>query len=170
MRNLFRKDKTLSYNNIKSMPYTDFINSENVNLAKSLINSAENLFYNIETNSPALHVKLEDEKFIILTDLPLNVFSLIKGLLISKDFIIRRKGAFLEIFSKNNHNSSYLFLEDKNILLNDFFDDTKNISCVVSDRINLPIYVGNNSVIERLIETSDYRYKTLNLGEVLYNE
>lgn len=165
MKKLLRKDKTISYSYMKRVTYQDFIASSEIDIVQSLINSASNLFYDIETSAPALNIKLKNDNFIILTHLPDNVFNLIKDLIIQKDYNIRKKEVLVQVTSRSNHNSSFIFLENKNIILTKIFGNISNIKCLISDRINLPIFFGHNSSIQRLIEESDFSYKILSITE-----
>lgn len=154
----------------RSLDYNVFIDSKESNNVKSLINSSSNLFLNIETLSPSLYLSLENDENIILNNIPQNVYIFVKNLLISKDYNLKKKETLVEVKSSSNHNSSFIFLNNKEELLQKFFEPTDTIKCLVSDRINLPIYFGHVSAIQRLVENNDYKYEIFSLEEVLLYE
>jgi hypothetical protein len=167
---LFRKDKLVTYSMFRNADYEEFINSSEADEVKSLINSPANLFLNLKTGSPALCLSLENDDKIILNNIPQNLSIFVKDLLISKDYNVKKKETLIEVKSSINHNSSFLFLKNKEDMLQKFFEPTDTIKCLISDRINLPIYFGHFSNIERLAENNDYEYKIFTLEEVLSYE
>lgn len=155
---------------LRKIKYNDFINSSEAESVKSLINSPSNLFWDVTDNHPALLVSLEDNTNVILTDIPEPVFLFIKNLLIKEDYNLKQRNTLIEIKSNSNLSSSFIYTHDKENKLQKFFNPTDNIKCLISDRINLPIFLGHYSSIERLAEESDYKYSILSLGEVLAYE
>lgn len=164
MRKLFKKDTTLSYSHAGREDYEFFIESRSSDVDK-LINSTSNLFYDLEKGEPALYVSNAVGDRIVLHDIPYEMVAMLEDMLIVKDYSAKKRETLVEVSSKNNLNSSFLFLKDKELLLNKFFDLDSNIKCLVSDRVNLPIYFGHYTVLERFAEHSDFKYEIITIEE-----
>lgn len=162
MRKLFKKDTSLSYSHAAREDYEFFVESRKNDIEK-LINSASNLFYDLETGQPALYVSNSADMKIVLHTVPNEIFSMLESMLTVKDYYAKKRETLVEVTSKSNLNSSFVLFNDKASVLEKFFDIDTNIKCLVSDRVNLPIYFGHYTVLERFAEHSDFKYEILSI-------
>ena len=162
MRKLFRKDTSLSYSHAAREDYEFFVESRSNDIDK-LINSTSNLFYDLETGQPALYVSNSAGVKIVLHTLPEELLSMLENMLMVKDYSAKKRETLVEVTSKGNLNSSFILFNDKAAVLEKFFDIDANIKCLVSDRVNLPIYFGHYTVLERFAEHSDFKYEIISM-------
>jgi len=168
MRRLFRKERTLSYSDPR-MGYEKFINSE-LNTDADMINNPKNIFWDIETKNFALLVTLANGNKIILTDIPSEVITMLSTMISAMSFGIKVDGTLVAITSSHRHNSALLLVKNIKKSLENHIDIDDSIKVLVSDRINLPLYIGHFSSIERLVDNSDFKYVILALDEVTKSE
>lgn len=165
MKSLLRKNKAQTYS-YDRMPYEMFVNQHS-GLTITMINSASNIFWDVETEKFALLVPLKDHNKIILTEVPEDVIEMIASMIHAQLFSAKQEDMLISIKSTVRHSSSFILMKNLEQVLAKYIDIDENTRILISDRINLPLYVGHYSIIERLATNSDFKYKILNLKEVI---
>ncbi len=165
MKHLLKKNKTLTYNYERAL-YENFIEKHS-DSSQNMINSASNIFFDIEENSFSLLIPLKDRNKIILTKVPEEIIEMISTMIHAQLFSAKQETMLIAIKSNTRHNSSFLLMKNLETVLAKYIDIDDNARVLISDRINLPLYIGHYSIIERLVESSDFKYKILNLKEVI---
>lgn len=165
MKRLFKKHLAKTYSDMRQ-EYATFLLDDDVNNVEEMVNNPRNIFWDVKTKNYALYTPMNDGRKIILTTLPEELLIMFREMMTKKHFHIKMKHPLLEIHGASKHSSAFLLLPNLEETLNQYIDLGDEICFLISDRINLPIYVGHKTTIGRLAESSDFNYQILTWEEV----
>lgn len=166
MKSFISLPNAVTYSVLDKTKYETYVRNQSDPKIQKLVNDPTHLFWDIKTKKPALCVEDFYKDKLVINHLPTETVNVLKQTLNPKNYILSQKETIIEVITVNGHNSSFLMLNDMNMLISKFVDITSDISVLISDRINLPIYFGHTSALERLAENSDYKYVIIKLEEV----
>jgi len=92
------------------------------------------------------------DSFVEFDDLKHNS---IKNQIVKSDFTLRQEEVFIKISYPKGFSTAFLLLDDFEEYLEQFIDLDENVSFLISDRLDVPLFVGNTNVIQRLADDFD---------------